>query len=63
MPRAGRNYPNQLQREEGMAIEVGDRLTDAKYPMLVDDGVVKSINVDEPGKFEMSSGDALLAQI
>jgi peroxiredoxin len=46
-----------------MAIEVGDRLTDAKYPMLVDDGVVKSINVDEPGKFEMSSGDALLAQI
>jgi peroxiredoxin len=34
-----------------------------RYSMLVDDGVVKKINVDEPGKFEVSSGDALLKQI
>ena len=34
-----------------------------RYSMLVDDGVVKKINVDEPGKFEVSSGDALAKQI
>ena len=34
-----------------------------RYSMLVDDGVVKTINVEEPGKFEVSSGDALAAQI
>ncbi len=34
-----------------------------RYSMLVDDGVVKNINVDEPGKFEVSSGDALAKQI
>ncbi|MCF8478058.1 MAG: peroxiredoxin [Pseudolabrys sp.] len=34
-----------------------------RYSMLVDDGVVKTINVDEPGKFEVSGGDVLLKQI
>jgi peroxiredoxin len=34
-----------------------------RYSMLVDDGVVKKINIEEPGKFEVSSGDALLGQI
>jgi glutaredoxin/glutathione-dependent peroxiredoxin len=34
-----------------------------RYSMLVDDGVVKKINVEEPGKFEVSSGDALAGQI
>jgi glutaredoxin/glutathione-dependent peroxiredoxin len=34
-----------------------------RYSMLVDDGVVKALNVDEPGKFEISSGDALVKQI
>jgi glutaredoxin/glutathione-dependent peroxiredoxin len=34
-----------------------------RYSMLVDDGVVKSLNVDEPGKFEVSSGEALVKQI
>ncbi|MEA2985319.1 MAG: glutaredoxin/glutathione-dependent peroxiredoxin, partial [Alphaproteobacteria bacterium] len=34
-----------------------------RYSMLVDDGVVKKINVDEPGKFEVSGGDALAKQI
>jgi peroxiredoxin len=31
--------------------------------MLVDDGVVKKLQVDEPGKFEVSGGDNLLAAI
>ncbi len=34
-----------------------------RYSMLVEDGVVKKINVEEPGKFEVSSGDALVKQI
>jgi peroxiredoxin len=34
-----------------------------RYSMLVEDGVVKKINVEEPGKFEVSSGDALLGQM
>jgi peroxiredoxin len=35
-----------------------------RYSMLVDDGVVKSLNVEEaPGKVDVSGGDALLKQI
>jgi peroxiredoxin len=34
-----------------------------RYSMLVEDGVVKSLNVDEPGKFEVSGGEALVKQI
>lgn len=34
-----------------------------RYSMLVDDGVVRNINIEEPGKFEVSGGDALLKQI
>jgi peroxiredoxin len=34
-----------------------------RFSMLVDDGVVKQLNVEEPGKFEVSSADKMLAQI
>jgi peroxiredoxin len=34
-----------------------------RYSMLVDDGVVKKLNVEEPGKFEVSGGDAMLKQL
>jgi peroxiredoxin len=35
-----------------------------RYSMVVDDGVVKSLNVEEaPGKVEVSGGDALLKQL
>ena len=35
-----------------------------RYSMLVDDGVVKQINIEEaPGKCEVSGGQALLGQI
>ena len=33
-----------------------------RYSMLVDNGVVKSLNVEAPGKFEVSDADSLLAQ-
>ena len=39
-------------------------LRSKRYSMLVDDGVVKKLNVEEaPGKAEMSSADALLKQL
>jgi len=34
-----------------------------RYAMLVEDGVVKKLNVEAPGKFEVSSAEAMLAQL
>jgi glutaredoxin/glutathione-dependent peroxiredoxin len=34
-----------------------------RYSMLVEDGVVKQLNVEAPGKFEVSGGDTLLKQL
>jgi peroxiredoxin len=33
-----------------------------RYSMLIKDGVVKSLNVEAPGKFEVSDADTLLRQ-
>jgi peroxiredoxin len=32
-----------------------------RYSMIVEDGVVKSLNVEAPGAFEVSSADHLMA--
>ena len=34
-----------------------------RFSMLVDGGVVKRVNVEEPGKFEASSAEAMLNQL
>jgi peroxiredoxin len=34
-----------------------------RYSMLVDNGVVKTLNVEEAGKFEVSGAETMLAQI
>ncbi|NIM29445.1 MAG: redoxin family protein [Gammaproteobacteria bacterium] len=34
-----------------------------RYAMIVDDGVVTALNVEEPGKLEKSSAEAVLAQL
>jgi peroxiredoxin len=31
-----------------------------RYAMVVDDGVVKALNVEAPGKFEVSDADSML---
>ena len=31
-----------------------------RFSMLVDDGVVKSLNIDAPGKFEVSDAQSML---
>jgi peroxiredoxin len=34
-----------------------------RYSMLVDDGVVKALNVEQPGKFEVSDAETMLKQV
>ncbi len=34
-----------------------------RFSMLVDDGIVKSVNVEAPGKFEVSDAETLLKQL
>jgi glutaredoxin/glutathione-dependent peroxiredoxin len=34
-----------------------------RFSMLVDDGVVKTLNIEGPGKFEVSDGDTMLKQL
>jgi peroxiredoxin len=34
-----------------------------RFSMLVDDGVVKSLNVEAPGKFEVSDAETMLKQV
>jgi peroxiredoxin len=34
-----------------------------RYSMLVDNGVVKQLNVEAPGKFEVSGADTILKQL
>jgi peroxiredoxin len=33
-----------------------------RFSILVDNGVVKTLNVEAPGKFEVSGGDTMLQQ-
>ncbi|PZP58077.1 MAG: peroxiredoxin [Azospira oryzae] len=38
-------------------------LRSQRYAMLVEDGVVKKLKVEQPGKFEVSSAEAMLAEL
>jgi peroxiredoxin len=49
----------------GLTLDLAARgmgLRSNRYSMLVKDGVVKSLNVEAPGKFEVSGADTMLAQ-
>ncbi len=41
----------------------GMGLRSNRYSMLVDNGVVKSLNIEGPGKFEVSDADTMLRQV
>jgi peroxiredoxin len=41
----------------------GMGLRSNRYSMLVKDGVVTALNVEAPGKFEVSDAETLLAQV
>lgn len=52
-------------RATGLTLDLNARgmgLRSQRYSMLVKDGVVKTLNVEGPGKFEVSDADTLLAQ-
>jgi peroxiredoxin len=38
-------------------------LRSIRYSMIVDDGVVSALNVEEPGKFEVSDAETILKQL
>lgn len=53
-------------RATGLTLDLQARgmgLRSQRYSMLVVDGVVKTLNVEAPGKFEVSGADTLLAQL
>lgn len=46
---------------DGAKFGLGQR--SQRYSMIVDDGVVKELNVEAPGEFKVSSADYLMAQL
>jgi peroxiredoxin len=55
----------EFAKATGLTLDLTARgmgLRSARYSMLVRDGVVKALNVEAPGKFEVSDADTLLAQ-
>ena len=50
----------------GMEFDLTERnmgVRSQRYSMLVEDGVVKQLNLEAPGKFEVSNAETLLAQL
>ncbi len=55
----------EFTRATGLTLDLGARgmgLRSQRYSMLVVDGVVRTLNVEGPGKFEVSDAATLLAQ-
>jgi len=56
----------EFTKKMGLEVDLGAGgmgLRSRRYSMLVDDGVVKSLNLEAPGKFEVSDAGTMLAQI
>jgi peroxiredoxin len=55
----------EFAKATGLTLDLTGRgmgLRSNRYSMLVVDGIVKTLNVEAPGKFEVSDADTLLAQ-
>lgn len=53
-------------RALGLELDLGARgmgLRMQRFSMLLDDGVVKQLNIEAPGKFDVSGGDTMLKQL
>ena len=46
---------------DGSKFGMGER--SQRYSMIVDNGVVKTLNVEQPGAFEVSSAEYMLGQL
>jgi peroxiredoxin len=56
----------ELTKALGMELDLTARgigVRSQRYSMLLDDGVVKTLNVEGPGKFEVSDADTMLKQV
>jgi len=56
----------EFTRATGLELDLtatGMGLRSRRYSMLVDDGVVRSLNLEAPGKFEVSDAATLLGQL
>ncbi len=45
------------RHERGMGIR------SQRYSMIIEDGIVRTLNIEEPGKFEVSSAEEILKQL
>jgi peroxiredoxin len=55
----------EFTKSVGMTLDrtaAGMGIRSVRYSMLVVDGVVKTLNVEAPGKFEVSDADTMLKQ-
>jgi peroxiredoxin len=54
----------ELARKLGLETDIpGMGVRMRRFSLLVDNGVVKQVNVEAPGKFEVSDADTILAQL
>jgi glutaredoxin/glutathione-dependent peroxiredoxin len=56
----------ELTKKLGLDVDLtphGMGLRTKRFSMLVDDGIVKKLNVEAPGKFEVSDAKTMLAQL
>lgn len=56
----------ELTQKMGLELDLtknGMGVRSTRYSMLVDDGVVKQLNVEAAGKFEVSNAETMLAQL
>ena len=56
----------EFAKATGLEFDLGAKglgLRNQRYSMIVEDGVVKNMNLDEPGNFEVSSAEKILEQL
>lgn len=54
----------ELTKKLGLEVEIpGMGVRMKRFSMLVDQGVVKTVNVEQPGKFEVSNAETMLGQV
>ncbi|MFO0682728.1 MAG: peroxiredoxin [Sandaracinus sp.] len=54
----------ELTKKLGLEVEIpGMGVRMKRFSMLVEQGVVKTVNVEQPGKFEVSNAETMLGQV